>query len=61
MLQQLMLGAREFNKLLEAGVLLYQLMGNAGGGWPTNEKIHNKYLCIKTLRLNNIAYRFLQI
>ena len=61
MLQQLMLGGREFNKLLEAGVLLYQLMGNAGGGWTTNEKIHNKYLYIKTLMLNNIAYRFLQI
>ena len=28
-------GGREFNKLLEAGVLLYQLMGHAGAGWWT--------------------------
>ena len=31
---------REFNKLLEAGVLLYQLMGHAGAGWwTTNGKM----------------------
>ena len=33
-------GRREFNKLLEAGVLLYQLMAKGWGEWTTNEKIH---------------------
>ena len=36
---------REFNKLVEAGALLYQLMGNAEGGWTTNEKIQ-KHVCV---------------
>ena len=47
-----MSGGREFNKLVEAGALLYQLMGNTGGGWTTNEKIHkNKYLRIKNINV----------
>ena len=52
MLQLMLVGGREFNKLLEAGALLYQLMGNARGGWTTNRKMSKK-LCIQTFILIN--------